>query len=56
MWLEHGYFGHDTCSIQLEKENMPENSLFYLNNCLLSYKGSKSFLRRSYFILSQILE
>lgn len=40
MWPEHGYFGHDMC-IQLEKENMPDNSLFYLNQGRLSHKGSK---------------
>ena len=42
MWPEHGYLGHDTFSIQLEKENMPENSLFYLNQGRLSYKGSNN--------------
>ena len=36
MWPEYGYFGHDTFSIQLEKENMPEDSLFYLNQGRLS--------------------
>ena len=43
MWLEHGYFGHDTCSIQLEKENMPENSMFYLNNAFCHIRAVKVF-------------
>ena len=41
MWPEYGYFGQVACSIQLEKQNMPDNSLFYLNQGRLSNKGSK---------------
>ena len=41
MWPEHSYFGHVACSIQLEKGNMPENSLFYLNQGRFSNKGCK---------------
>ena len=56
MWPEYGYLGHDTFSIQLGKENMPENSLFYLSQGRLSYKGSNNIFYCDFFILSQILE
>ena len=56
VWPEHGYFEHDTCSVQLEKENIPENSLHYLNQSHFSYKCSKKVLHRDFFILSHIFE
>lgn len=49
MWPEYGYFGQVACSIQLEKQNMPDNSLFYLNQGRLSNKGSKKIFYGDYF-------
>lgn len=48
MWPEYGYFGQVACSIQLEKQNMPD-SLFYLNQGRLSNKGSKKIFYGDYF-------
>lgn len=56
MWPEHDYFRNVACSIQLEKGNMPQNNLFYLNQGLLLYKGCKKLFYDDYFILSQVLE
>ena len=56
IWPEHDYFGSVACSIQLEKRNMPENNLFYLNQGPLLYKGCKKLFYGDYFILSQVLE
>ena len=39
-----------TCSIQPEKENMPENRFFYLNQGRFSYKGYKKTFYGNYFI------
>ena len=41
MWKNHGFFGTESCDFSIEKANMPENILFYINQGYQSYKDSK---------------
>lgn len=56
MWPDQDYFGHASCTFQLEKENMPENTIYYLNQCHISYKDNKKIYYGAYFILPQVLQ
>ena len=31
LWQDFGYFGTESCDFSTEKANLPENSLFYVN-------------------------
>ena len=31
MWKNHGFFGTESCDFNIEKANMPENTLYYIN-------------------------
>ena len=41
MWKNHGFFGTESCDFSIEKANMPENTLYYINQGYQSYKDSK---------------
>ena len=56
MWPDQDYFGHASCTFQLEKENMSENTIYYLNQCHISYKDNKKIYYGAYFILPQVLQ
>ena len=30
IWPEFGYFGQQACGLHLDKENTPENSIFFI--------------------------
>ena len=31
LWKNFGYFGSESCSFSIEKANLPENTIFYVN-------------------------
>ena len=51
MFTEQGHFGYSECSFQLEKENMLEYTIMYLNQSPISYKGGKKIYYTEYFAL-----
>ena len=41
MWKNNSFFADECCDFSIEKVNMPENTLFYVNQGYQSYKDSK---------------
>ena len=56
VWANYGFFKHQPCNFGVEKENLPENSLIYLNQGYQSYKDNKKFYHGDFFILGQVNE
>ena len=56
VWANYGFFKHQPCNFGVEKENLPENSLIYLNQGYQSYKDNKKFYYGDFFILGQVNE
>ena len=48
MWTEHVFFADECCNFSLKKANMPENTLFYVNQGYQSYKDGKKMLLQQY--------
>ena len=44
MWTRNGFFTDECCDSSLEKANMPENTLFYVNQGYQSYKDGKNVI------------
>ena len=55
IWPNHGYFGFHGCDFAIEKANLPENTIFYINQGYLSYKDSKKIYYSDIFIIEQII-
>ena len=54
LWENYGYFGFQACDFSIEKTNLPENTIFYVNQGQLSYKDSKKIYYNDIFIIGQI--
>ena len=52
VWPDYGYFKHQPC----DKENFPENSIFYLNQEYQSVKDNKKNCYADYFLIGQVNE
>ena len=48
------FFSLPVCDFSLEKTNLPENTIFYINQGYLSYKDNKKFYYNDVFIIGQI--
>ena len=55
MWKNHGFFGTESCDFSIEKANMPENTLFYVNQGYQSYKDDKKVYHNDLYIIAQIM-
>ena len=55
MWKDFGFFGSEICEFNIEKVNMPENTLFYVNQGYQSYKDNKKVLYNDIFTIAQIM-
>ena len=55
MWKDFGFFGSKICEFNIEKVNMPENTLFYVNQGYQSYKDNKKVYYNDIFIIPQIM-
>ena len=55
MWKNHGFFGTESCDFSIEKANIPENTLFYLNQGYESYKDDKKVYYNDLYIIAQIM-
>ena len=55
MWKNSGYFGSESCSFSIEKANLPENTIFYVNQGYQSFKDNKKVYYQDVFIVVQIM-
>ena len=55
LWENFGYFGTEPCDFSIEKANLPENTLFYINPAYQSFKDGKKVYFNDVFILAQIM-
>ena len=54
LWGNFGCFGTESCDFSIEKANLPENTIFYINQAYQSFKDSKKVYYTDVFILAQI--
>ena len=54
LWKKNGFFNLQLCIFSLEKPNLPENTIFYINQGYLSYKDNKKVYYNDVFITGQI--
>ena len=55
MWKNYGFFGAESCDFSIEKANMPENTLFYINQGYQSYKDAKKVYYNDVYTIAQIM-
>ena len=55
MWARNGFFGDECSDLSLEKANLPENTLFYVNQGHQSYKDGKKCYYNDIYIIAQIM-
>ena len=55
MWKNNGFFFDECCYFSLEKANMPENTLFYVNQGYQSYKDGRKCYYNDIHIVAQIM-
>ena len=55
MWKNHGFFGTESSDFGIEKANMPENTIFYVNQGYQSYKDGKKVYYNDLYIIAQIM-
>ena len=51
IWPNYGCFKQQPCDYGVEKENMPENSIIYVNQGGHSYKDNKKVYFADYFLI-----
>ena len=56
VWPDYGYFKQQPCDFGIDKENFPENSIFYLNQGYQSVKDNKKNLLWRLFLIGQVNE
>ena len=49
------YFGTESCDFAIEKANLPENTIFYVNQGYQSSKDGKKVYYTDVFIIAQIM-
>ena len=55
MWKNHVFFGTESCYFSIEKANMPENTVYYVNQGNQSYKDKKKVYYNDLYIIAQIM-
>ena len=55
MWKNNGFFADECSDFSIEKVNMPENTLFYVNQGYQSYKENKKVYYNDVYIIAQIM-
>ena len=56
VWPSYGYFNQQVCDYGVDKENMPENSIIYMNQGYQSWKDNKKIYYANYFLIGQVNE
>ena len=54
LWKKYVFFKQQACNFSIEKSNMPEMTIFYLNQAYQSSKGNKKSDYSDLFILGQV--
>ena len=54
-WENFGHFGTESCDFSIEIANLPENSVFYINQAYRSFKDGKKVYYTDVFIIAQIM-
>ena len=55
LWENFRYFGIESCDFSIGKANLPENTIFYINQAYQSFKDGKKVYYTDVFILAQIM-
>ena len=55
LWENFGYFGPESCNFSIEKANLPENTIFYINQAYQSFKDGKKLYYNDVFNIAQIM-
>ena len=54
VWKNYGYFKQQPCDFSIEKANLPENTIVYINEANQSYKDNKRVYYVDYYLLGQV--
>ena len=49
------FFGSQACEFSLEKQNLPEMTIFYVNQVYLTYKDNKKIYYSDVYITGQVV-
>ena len=55
LWPNFGYFGTESCNFSIEKANLPENTIFYMNQGYQLRKDGKKVYYTEVSIIAQIM-
>lgn len=55
LWKIFGHFDTGSCDFSIEKANLPENPVFYINQGYQSFKDGKKVYYTDVFIIAQIM-
>ena len=53
-WKNYGYFNQQACDFSIEKANLPEMSILYINQAYQPYMDNKTVYYCDYFIVGQV--
>ena len=54
VWPSLGYFNQQKCNYDVDKKNMPESSIIYMNQGCQSWKENKKVYYADYFLIGQV--
>lgn len=54
LFEKNGFFGLQVCDFSIEKANLPENTIFFVNQGYLNFKDNKRIYYNDIFIIEQI--
>ena len=54
VWKNYRYFNQQACGFSVEKTNLPEMRILYINQAYQSYKDNKKIYYCDYFIVGQV--
>ena len=55
LWSKNGYSSSQVCDFSLEKANLPEMTIFYINQAYLSYKDNNKIYYTGVYIIGQVV-
>ena len=55
LWFKNGYSSSKVCDFSLEKADLPEMTIFYINQAYLSYNDNKKIYYTDVYIIGQVV-
>ena len=55
LWSKNGYSSSKVCDFSLEKADLPEMTIFYINQAYLSYNDNKKIYYTDVYIIGQVV-